>query len=102
MNRKELISQAVVENPENPLNHYLLAIEERAEGNLERCIEILYSLIERFPDYHPTYYMLAELLYQSDQTNEGTRIAELGIQKAKDLQLTKVFHELEQLILLND
>jgi len=102
MNRKELISQAVVDNPENPFNHYLLAIEERSEGNLARCIEILYSLIDQFPAYHPTYYTLAELFYQSDQTEEGTRVAELGIQNAKDLQLTKVFHELEQLILLND
>jgi hypothetical protein len=102
MNRKELISQALVENPDNPLNHYLLAIEERSEGNIGRCIEILNSLIERFPTYHPTYYTLAELFYLTDHTDEGTRIAELGKRNAKDLQLMKVFHELEQLILLND
>lgn len=102
MNRKELILKAVEENPENPLNHYLLAIEERSEGQFDQCIKNLYALIELFPSYHPAYYALAELLYQTDQTNEGTRIAKLGIEKVKDLQLTKVLHELEQLILLND
>lgn len=102
MNRKELISQAIDENPENPLNHYLLAIEERSEGQIEPCIKSLYSIIDRFPTYHPTYYTLAELLYQSDKTDEGTRIANAGIRNAKDLQLTKVLHELEQLKLIND
>jgi hypothetical protein len=102
MNRKELISQAIEENSENPLNHYLLAIEERSEGLIDHCIIRLYSIIERFPTYHPTYYTLAELLYQLDQTDEGTKIANAGIINAKDLRLTKVLHELEQLILIND
>jgi hypothetical protein len=102
MNRKELISQSVIENPDNPLNHYLLAIEERSEGNVSKCTEILLFIIENFPTYHPTYYTLAELYYQMDQTEEGNRIAALGIKNAKDLQLLKVLHELEQLIFLND
>jgi hypothetical protein len=45
---------------------------------------------------------LAELFYKLDRIDEGTYVAELGIKKAKDLQLLKVLHELEQLILIND
>jgi tetratricopeptide (TPR) repeat protein len=102
MNRKEIILQEIDVNPENPLNHYLLAVEERAEGNFEACILVLKTLISNYPDYHPSYYTLAELLYQLDHTLEATRIANLGIAKAKDLQFMKVLHELEQLVMLND
>ena len=102
MNRREIILQEIKEDPENPFNYYLLAMEERADGNLENCIHILETILSKHPDYQPTYYTLAEILYSLDQTLDATKIAKLGIQKAKDLQLMKVLHELEQLILLND
>lgn len=102
MNRKEIILQELNENPDNPFNYYLLAVEERSIGNLDKSTYLLQSLIERFPDYYPTYYTLAEIFYQLDRTEEATAIATLGIKKAKDLQLMKVLRELEQLILVND
>lgn len=102
MNRREFILIEIEQNPSNPLNYYLLAVEERSMGNISEAINILKNLTINFPDYHPTYYTLAELLYQTDRVDEATRIAEAGIIKAKDLQLLKVSRELEQLILLND
>lgn len=102
MNRREFILIEIEQNPSNPLNYYLLAVEERSMGNISEAINILKNLTINFPDYHPTYYTLAELLYQTDHIDEGTKIAEAGILKAKDLQLLKVSRELEQLILLND
>lgn len=102
MNRREIILSEIKENPQNPFNYYLLAVEERSTGSITSSIEILIELKQNFPDYHPTYYTLAELLYQSDRNTEATAVAEEGIIKAKDLQLLKVSRELEQLILLND
>ncbi|MHA8079887.1 hypothetical protein VR610_01915 [Aquirufa regiilacus] len=102
MNRREIILNEIKENPQNPFNYYLLAVEERSTGSITSSIEILYELKQNFPDYHPTYYTLAELLYQLDRNTEATAVAEEGIIKAKDLQLLKVSQELEQLILLND
>jgi tetratricopeptide (TPR) repeat protein len=102
MNRREIILNEIIDNPKNPFNYYLLAVEERSTGNVSSSIEILQELKQNFPDYHPTYYTLAELLYQSDRITEATAVAEEGIIKAKDLQLLKVSRELEQLILLND
>ncbi len=102
MNRREIILKEIEDQPENPMNHYLLAIEERRDNNIEACISALNRLIDDFPDYHPSYYVLAEIYYQLDLIDEGTRIANLGIKKAKDLQLSKVLSELEQLKLLND
>jgi hypothetical protein len=46
--------------------------------------------------------VLAEIHYQLDQINEGTRVAKLGLEITKGLQLMKAFHELVQLIELND
>jgi tetratricopeptide (TPR) repeat protein len=102
MNRREIILNEINENPQNPFNYYLLAVEERSIGSVSASIEILQQLILNFPNYHPSYYTLAELLYQEDRTSEATAIAEQGIVKAKDLHLLKVSRELEQLILLND
>ncbi len=102
MNRREFILLEIDQNPSNPLNYYLLAVEERSTGNISEAVNLLNNLILNFPDYLPTYYTLAELLYQTDRTDEATRIAEAGILKAKDLQLMKVSRELEQLILIND
>jgi hypothetical protein len=102
MNRKEIILQEIEKNPQEPLNYYLLALEERRNKEWEACINLLKNLIEQFPTYHPSYYVLAEIFYQLDRIEEGTSIAERGIQQAKVLQLGKVLHELEQLMLLND
>lgn len=102
MNRREIILQEIQIEPNNPLNYYLLALEDRREENLDSCIITLQELIVRFPNFHPSYYILAEIFYQLDRTDEGTAIANQGIVIAKDLQLMKVLHELEQLILLND
>jgi len=46
--------------------------------------------------------VLAEIHYQLDQIEEGTKIAKKGLEITKGLQLVKAFHELEQLIELND
>ncbi len=102
MNRREIILEEINKDETNPMNYYLLALEDRRDNQLTDCIEQLSILIKRFPDYHPSYYVLAEIYYQLDRINEGTTIVNQGIQKAKDLQLMKVLHELEQLKLLND
>jgi tetratricopeptide (TPR) repeat protein len=102
MNRREIILQEINDNPGIPLNYYLLAVEERAIGNTKICIDLLESLIDRFPNYHPSYYTLAELLYQLDRTDDGTHYAKLGIIVASELQLPKVVKELESLIIIND
>ncbi len=102
MNRREIILNEIDLEPENPLNYYLLALEERRESNWLVCINILQTLIEKFPEYHPAYYVLAEIHYQLDQIDEGTRVAKLGLEITKGLQLMKAYHELVQLVELND
>jgi len=102
MNRRELILKELSENPTDPLNYYLFAVEERSIGDFDASIEQLVYLINQHPNYHPSYYMLAEIYYHLDRIEEGTQIALQGIQKAKNLQLLKVSSELEQLINLND
>jgi len=41
MNRKEIILKEIENHPENPLNIYLLALEERRDANWANCIELL-------------------------------------------------------------
>lgn len=102
MNRKEIILEEIEKDPNNPINLYFLAIEERAEGNLDACILVLKRIINIFPAYQPTYYTLAELLYEMEQSVEANGIVHLGILKAREHNLPKVVRELESLIMLND
>ncbi len=102
MNRREIILKEIENQPENPLNYYLLALEDRRESDWVACIASLQLLIQRFPEYHPSYYVLAEIHYQLDQIDEGTRIAKKGMEITKGLQLMKAYHELVQLVELND
>ena len=102
MNRRELILKEIENQPEEPLNYYFLALEERRDANWQTCIDLLKKLIKNHPAYQPSYYVLAEIHYQLDQIEEGTFIAKKGIEIAKGLHQMKALHELEQLIQLND
>lgn len=102
MNRRELILKEIENQPEEPLNYYFLALEERREANWLKCIDLLNLLIKNHPNYLPSYYILAEIHYQLDQIVEGTLIARKGTEIAKGLHQMKALHELEQLIQLND
>jgi hypothetical protein len=102
MNRKKIIENEILIDPNNPLNHYLLAIELRQEMNFMKFETTLDYMLINFKDYLPIYFLYAEYLYQIDNSDKARTLAQIGIEIAKERNNEKVEKELNQLILIND
>jgi hypothetical protein len=101
MNRKEFIESEIRNFPNDPLNYYLLAIEFRKVELYDSFEATMEKLLVQFPAYMPTYYLYAEYLYDRDQEQKATQIAEQGIVLARQAKNQKLVNELEQLINLS-
>ncbi|MFL0161744.1 tetratricopeptide repeat protein [Aquirufa salirivi] len=101
MERKEFIKDEIKEEPENPFNYYLLALELKKEGDLSGSLDLFNQLIERFPSYIPTYYSFADFLLEIEDDIKAKQIIELGIIRAEGVGQTKALHELKQMWELN-
>lgn len=101
MNRKKFIQSEIENEPNNPLNYYLMAIEYRKLDDKEAMQKVLEFMLDRFSDYLPIYYLYAEHLYETDYIERATALAEKGIRQAQIVKNLKLENELKQLILLN-
>ena len=102
MNRKKIIENEILIDPNNPLNHYLLAIELRQEMNFDKFETTLEFMLINFKDYLPIYFLYAEYLFQIDNNEKARTLAHIGIGIAIERNNEKVARELNQLILIND
>jgi tetratricopeptide (TPR) repeat protein len=101
MIRKEFIENEIKLDPENPMNYYLLALEFRKLGNYLEFESALESLINRFNNYLPTYYIYAEYLFSNNQNEKAEEIIKKGIDLAFVTENTKMIKELKQLNEIN-
>ena len=101
MIRKEFIENEIKLDPENPMNYYLLALEFRKLGNYLDFESTLESLINRFNNYLPTYYIYAEYLFSNNQNEKAEEIIKKGIDLAFVTENTKMINELKQLNEIN-
>jgi hypothetical protein len=101
MNRKEFIESEIKNFPNDPLNYYLLAIEFRKIEEYASFEATMENMLIQFPGYMPTYYLYAEYLFDVNQEQKATQIAQQGIKLALQNQNQKLVKELEQLINLS-
>ncbi|CAM3285793.1 tetratricopeptide repeat protein [Aquirufa ecclesiirivi] len=101
MERKEFIKNEIKEEPNNPFNYYLLALELKKEGDLRGAIDLFTTLIKQFPIYIPTYYSFADYLLEIEEDDKAKQIIELGIEQATIAGQKKALHELKQMWELN-
>ncbi|HEY2932929.1 MAG TPA: tetratricopeptide repeat protein [Acidobacteriota bacterium] len=101
-NRIDLLKTFVEKNPNDPFSHYGLAMEYVRHDRLEDALRIYTYLIEKHPDYVPTYYQAgmafqtAGDIEQAKKTfRDGMSIAQrLGNVHARD-ELEKALAQLE-------
>jgi tetratricopeptide (TPR) repeat protein len=98
MNRKEFIISELKENPLDPFNQYLLAIEYLKENNRVEAISIFDNIYKTSPNYLPVYYIFALNLIELKRFKEANLIIEKGIQLANNTHKEKVKNELSQLL----
>jgi tetratricopeptide (TPR) repeat protein len=101
MDRKEFIKNEINQDPKDPFNHYLLAIEYQKEGTLKESFDQFEELIIQFPDYVATYYTYANALLASEEEDKAEIIIQKGIEEAEKKGAAKALKELKQLLELN-
>jgi len=101
MDRKEFIKNEINQDPTDPFNHYLLAIEYQKEGSIKESFDLFEEIITQFPDYVATYYTYANALLASDEEDKSEKIIRKGIEEAEKKGAAKALKELKQLLELN-
>jgi tetratricopeptide (TPR) repeat protein len=101
MDRKEFIKNEINQDPKDPFNHYLLAIEYQKEGAIKQAFDLFEEIITQFPDYVATYYTYANALLASDDEDKAEKIIRQGIEEAEKKGAAKALKELKQLLELN-
>ena len=98
MNRKEFIISELKENPQDPFNQYLMALEYLKEDNRVEAISLFDIIYITSPNYLPVYYIYALNLIELKRFKEAYLIIEKGIQVANNTNKEKVKNELSQLL----
>jgi tetratricopeptide (TPR) repeat protein len=101
MDRKEFIKNEINQDPLDPFNHYLLAIEYQKEGALEESFVQFEMIISDFPHYVATYYTYANALLAENREDKAAEIIRAGIVQAEIKGAAKALKELKQLLELN-
>lgn len=100
MNRKEFIIFELINNPQDPFNQYLLALEYLKENNRGEAISLFNNIYEKSPNYLPLYYTFAINLIELGDMVEAKVFVKKGIDLAVLLKNEKVKNELNQLLVL--
>jgi tetratricopeptide (TPR) repeat protein len=101
MDRKEFIKNEINQDPSDPFNYYLLAIEWLKEGNINEAFAQFEMIISDFPDYVATYYTYANALLADKREERAEPIIRVGIVAAEKNGAAKALKELKQLLELN-
>ena len=92
--RIKLLQQYIENEPENPFNHYALAMEYY-EVQPEKSLDLLEELSQKRPDYLPTYFKLAHLYWEYDNLDRAETIFKKGIELAEEQSDQKTLEELK-------
>ena len=101
MNRKEFIISELINNPNDPFNQYLLALEYLKENNRGEAISLFKNIYEKSPNYLPLYYTYAINLLELGDIIKAEEIVNKGIELARLTNKEKVSSELKQLLELH-
>ncbi|SRR5690606_8416018 len=81
------------EDPGDPFNAYALALEYRAVDT-EKTRQLFNFLLDRHPDYLPTYYAAATFFVDAGDADRSMRIFENGMELAGKQGDAKALREL--------
>ncbi|MCA9693395.1 MAG: tetratricopeptide repeat protein [Nannocystaceae bacterium] len=79
MDRLVMLERFVAARPDDPFARYGLAMELRKRGELARAQQVFAELIERHPDYVPTYLMAGGCLLEAGDRAGARAVFERGV-----------------------
>ena len=83
MNRLEMLTQILEQNPNDAFARYGLAMEYSNIGQTETALQQFGKLLELHPDYTNGYFMAAQTLAKADRTEEAKAMLNKGIESAQ-------------------
>ncbi len=92
--RIDQLIQFIKDDPEDPFNHYALALEY-CKTNERRALEIFEDLVINHPQYIPVYYQLAGLYVRLGETKKAVQTFRDGIAVARRYDDQKTVRELD-------
>lgn len=93
MDRLSQLKQFAEEEPDDPFNQYALALEY-LRSNPAESGRLFESLVQRQPQYLPTYYPYAQWLIEQKNSVRAQQIFQDGIAAARAAQDQKMVKEL--------
>ncbi len=94
-NRLELLLQFYEEDPSDPFNAYALAMEYQ-NSDVHKATAYFKLLLDKQPDYLPTYYHAATLFAEIGNITYADELYRKGMQLALHQQNTKTYQELQR------
>jgi tetratricopeptide (TPR) repeat protein len=82
MDRIEMLTQILDQNPNDAFARYGLAMEHAKSGDVETAIKEFDNLLEVHPDYAAGYFMAAQTLAKAARTDEAKTYLQNGIAAA--------------------
>ena len=92
--RIALLKQFIQEEPENPFNRYALAMEYYDADPME-SLKMLRSLLANNPEYLPTYFKAAHLMWEEELWEEAEETFLKGVRLAEEQGDQKALSELK-------
>ncbi len=93
--RLAFLLQFFEEDSTDPFNAYALAMEYQ-QSDVTKAAEYFQLLLDKHPEYLPTYYHAAALFAELDQLELAEQLYQKGMQLALSQQNTKTYQELQR------
>jgi len=95
MDRIATFQSFIQRSPADPFPRYGLAMEHRTRGELDTAWGVFAELLDRFPDYVPTYLMAGGTLVALGRRDEAREVYQRGIAVAGKAGDMHALRELE-------
>ena len=95
MDRIATFKSFIQRSPTDPFPRYGLAMEHKGRGELDEAWAAFTELLERFPDYVPTYLMAGGTLAALGRRDEAADVYRRGVETAAKKGDQHALRELE-------
>lgn len=96
--RLETLQKFLEEAPDDPFNHYALALEYLSRQDLQQSLTLFEAALRVDPTYVPAHHQLGLLLAQMGRKEDALKRLEQGIQAAELIGDTHASSEMQDAI----
>jgi predicted RNA polymerase sigma factor len=98
MSRREKLEAMLVDDPQDQLLRYMLAMELDKEGDHDRSLSALHGLMSDSTPYVPAFLMAGQQLTRLDRIDEARAAFQRGINEAQEQGEAHAFEELKRFL----